>query len=75
MSQPSNYKPSVSITQQLPKEVEERMVKLFDTTLRHDSSPMTQDELKSAIANCEVFVPTVTDIINSDININFKLNE
>lgn len=67
MSQSSNYKPRVSVTKQLPKEVEERMVKLFDTTLRHTSSSMTQDELKSAIANCEVFVPTVTDIINSDI--------
>ena len=63
----SNNKPRVSVTQRLPKVVEDRMVNLFDTTLRHDTNLMTQDELKRAIADCEVFVPTVTDIINSDV--------
>ena len=63
----SNNKPRVSVTQRLPKVVEDRMVNLFDTTLRHDTNLMTKDELKRAIADCEVFVPTVTDIINSDV--------
>ena len=43
------------------------MGELFDTVLRPDDTPMTQDALKAAIADCDVFVPTVTDRIDADV--------
>jgi len=60
-------KPKVVVTRRLPKEVEDRMNDLFETSLRVDDIPMTQDELAAAIADCDVFVPTVTDKINAAI--------
>ncbi len=43
------------------------MSDLFDTVLRVDDTPMTQDELAAAIADCDVFVPTVTDKIDAAV--------
>ena len=40
------------------------MTDLFEAVLRTDDTPMSAAELKAAIANCDVFVPTVTDDIN-----------
>jgi len=59
--------PRVSVTRRLPKNVEDRMTDLFKTTLRDKDTPLNQDELKTAIARCDVFVPTVTDDINADV--------
>jgi len=63
----SDPKPRVIVTRRLPPEIEARMNDLFSTQLRRDDSPMSQSELKNAAANCEVLVPTVTDIIDSDV--------
>ena len=60
-------KPKVVVTRRLPKEVEDRMRDLFETSLRVDDRPMTQDELEASIADCDVFVPTVTDKIDAAI--------
>ena len=60
-------KPKVIVTRRLPIEVENRMADMFDTLLRVDDTPMTQEELAHAIANCDVFVPTVTDRIDADV--------
>lgn len=60
-------KPKVVVTRRLPIEVENRMVDMFDTVLRVDDTPMTQDELAAAIADCDVFVPTVTDRIDAAV--------
>jgi len=60
-------KPKVVVTRRLPEEVESRMADLFDTSLRADDTPMTQAELAAAIADCDVFVPTVTDRIDANV--------
>ena len=60
-------KPKVIVTRRLLVEVETRMADLFDTVLRRDDTPMTQDELAAAIADCDVFVPTVTDKIDASV--------
>ena len=60
-------KPKVIVTRRLPVEVETRMSEMFETILRPDDTPMTQEELASAIANCDVFVPTVTDRIDAAV--------
>lgn len=59
--------PRVAITRKLPDAVEARMRDLFDVRLRGDDTPMTQAELKAAIADCDVFVPTVTDDIDAEV--------
>lgn len=60
-------KPKVVVTRRLPIEVETRMSDMFETVLRSDDTPMTQDELAVAIADCDVFVPTVTDRIDAAV--------
>lgn len=59
--------PRVSVTRRLPQSVEERLTALFNTTLRDEDTPLSEDALKAAISDCDVFVPTVTDEINSDV--------
>ena len=60
-------RPRVRITRRLPEAVEARMDELFDTVARTDDAPMSEAELKSAIADCDVFVPTVTDDITAEV--------
>lgn len=61
------HKPTVFVTRRLPEPVEDRMKDLFDARLRSDDIPLTKKALKKAISDCDVFVPTVTDDITSDI--------
>jgi len=60
-------RPRVAVTRRLPDAVEARMTDLFDMRLRSDDRPMSAAELKAAIADCDVFVPTVTDHIDDSI--------
>ena len=57
----------VILTCRLPEAVEARLTDLFGAQLRTTDAPMTQAELKEAIAKCHVLVPTVTDNLNSDV--------
>lgn len=63
----TGLRPRVVVTRRLPDIIEARLRDLFDVTLRRDNTPMTQDELKAAIRDCDVFVPTVTDRIDADV--------
>ena len=56
--------PRTVVTRKLPDIVEARMDELFDTRFNASDTPMTKDELCAAIADCDVFVPTVTDDIS-----------
>lgn len=67
MAYPSVPNPRVIVTRRLPDEVETRLKDLFGAALRKDDTPMSQGDLKAAIAECDVFVPTVTDDINADV--------
>jgi len=67
MSLLKHPRPRVTVTRRLPEVVESRMKDLFETTLRNEDAPLSHDELKAAIADCDVFVPTVTDEIDADI--------
>ncbi len=59
--------PKVIVTRTLPKAVEKRLVDLFDTQLNTNDIPLSCDEMKRAVQEAEVLVPTVTDMINADI--------
>lgn len=60
-------KPTVFVTRRLPQPVEERMKDLFDARLRTDDIPLSEEELKKAISDCDVFVPTLTDHITDNV--------
>jgi glyoxylate reductase len=60
-------KPLVVITRKLPDPVETRMRELFDARLNIDDHPMTRDELKVAMQEADVLVPTITDRIDDKL--------
>ena len=60
-------RPIVHVTRRLPNSIEDRMRDLFEARLRAEDTPMSEAELKSAISDCDVFVPTVTDSITKDV--------
>ncbi len=60
-------KPSVVVTRRLPDEIEARLADLFQSQLNSNDIAMSQAELKQAVANCDVLVPTVTDQIDKDV--------
>lgn len=58
-------RPKIAVTRELTDAVMDRMADLFDATLNRDDHPMTADELRTAVADCDVLVPTVTDQIDA----------
>lgn len=56
---------SVVVTRRLPAVVETRMKELFNVTLREDDTPMSSEELVSAMQGADVLVPTITDQIDA----------
>jgi lactate dehydrogenase-like 2-hydroxyacid dehydrogenase len=60
-------KPVAIVTRTWPEENEKRLRELFDVKLNDSDKPFTADELKSALQNCDVLMPTVTDKITADI--------
>jgi glyoxylate reductase len=57
--------PRVVVTRELADAVMVRMEQLFDTVNNRGDAPMDQAQLAAAMADCDVFVPTVTDDINA----------
>ena len=60
-------KPSAIVTRRWPDVCESRLKELFDVTLNESDEPFTTDQLKSALQNCDVLMPTVTDKITADV--------
>ncbi|MBA4747449.1 MAG: D-glycerate dehydrogenase [Sphingopyxis sp.] len=66
-TRPRPKRPRVIVTRQLMPSVEARMAELFDVSLSAHDHAFSADELRAAVADCDVFVPTVTDHIDADI--------
>ncbi|MBL4639124.1 MAG: D-glycerate dehydrogenase [Kordiimonadaceae bacterium] len=62
-----NSRPKVVVTRKLPDSIETRMAELFDVTLNLADKPLSAEELKAAVADAHVLVPTVTDTIDADV--------
>lgn len=58
-------RPRIIVTRKLLPAVEERMAELFDASFNADDTPMDRAALTEAMADCDVFVPTVTDSIDA----------
>lgn len=64
-ARPLPPRPRVILTRRLLPEVEARMAELFDLVPNRDDRPMTRPEIEAAMRDCDVLVPTVTDIIDA----------
>jgi glyoxylate reductase len=60
-------KPVVVVTRKLPDVIETRIMELFEARLNLTDEAMSPSELKAAVADADVLVPTVTDRINAGI--------
>ncbi|MCA1748980.1 MAG: D-glycerate dehydrogenase [Sphingomonadales bacterium] len=65
MAQP--VRPRTIVTRKLPNSVERRMGELFEASFNADDHPMRAEELRAAVAEADVLVPTVTDAIDADL--------
>ncbi|MDE2166035.1 MAG: D-glycerate dehydrogenase [Alphaproteobacteria bacterium] len=63
----SAKKPLVVVTRKLPDAVETRMMELFDARLNDSDTALTPEQLKAAMAEADVLVPTVTDHIDAEV--------
>jgi glyoxylate reductase len=59
------HRARVVVTRRLPQAVETRMAELFDVSLNHDDAPFDAAAMATAMADCDVLVPTVTDSIDA----------
>ena len=60
-------KPNVVVTRKLPDAVETRMMELFQARLNTGDQRFSAVELRQAVAEADVLVPTVTDTIDADV--------
>lgn len=60
-------RPRVIATRALMPAVERRMAELFDFVPNGDDHPFTHDEIMTAMRDCDVLVPTVTDRISGGL--------
>jgi glyoxylate reductase len=60
-------RPRIAVTRTLLPAIEERMASLFDATFNSDDQPMDRAALTAAMADCDVLVPTVTDVIDAEL--------
>ncbi|MEQ1529994.1 MAG: D-glycerate dehydrogenase [Methylococcales bacterium] len=60
-------KPKVIVTRRWPTEVEATLKQLYDVQLNEHDTPMTAEQLKSALQNADALLPTVTDPITADV--------
>ncbi|MET0179443.1 MAG: D-glycerate dehydrogenase [Novosphingobium sp.] len=60
-------KPRVVVTRRLLPAIENRMAELFDATFNREDIPLDGAALATAMRDCDVLVPTVTDRIDADL--------
>ena len=57
----------VIVTRAWPAEVEATLKEKYDVQLNETDVAMTKDEMKAALGNCDVFLPTVTDPVDAEV--------
>lgn len=60
-------KPKVIVTRRWHEDIENELVRRFDTQLNEDDHPMTVDELHDALRNADAVLPTVSDKISAEV--------
>jgi glyoxylate reductase len=64
---PRPARPRVAVTRELPDAIAARMAELFDTRFNQSDEAMDRAALLAAVADCDVLVPTVTDVIDAEL--------
>jgi len=64
---PPISRPKIVVTRDLADSVQARMEELFETTLNRNDVPLTRNQLKTAMQDIDVLVPTVTDMIDAEL--------
>jgi glyoxylate reductase len=67
MTERRSLSPRVMVTRCLPAAVMDRLATLFDAVLPPDDRALSADELRAAVADCDVLVPSVTDAIDAGV--------
>jgi lactate dehydrogenase-like 2-hydroxyacid dehydrogenase len=60
-------KPVVIVTRKWPEQVEAQLKQHYDVKLNADDYPMTISELQQAMCEADAVLPTVTDVISSEV--------
>ncbi len=60
-------KPKVLVTRKWPQEVEQQLQDLYDVKLNEKDTPLSVQELKTALQNYDAVLPTVTDPITTEV--------
>lgn len=60
-------RPRVIVTRELTDGVMTRMADLFDVVIHRGEAAMDRDALTKAMADCDVFVPTITDPVDAGL--------
>jgi glyoxylate reductase len=60
-------RPKVTVTRELSDDVMARMEELFDAVLNCPDAPMSRADLERAIADTDVLVPTITDVVDAEL--------
>jgi lactate dehydrogenase-like 2-hydroxyacid dehydrogenase len=55
------------VTRRLPASVEDQLRQLYDVVLNSSDEPMSRQDLRAAMRDCDGLVPTITDRIDADI--------
>jgi len=64
---PRPASPRVIVTRCLPDVTQTRMAELFDARFNPDDRPLSRYELATAMQECDVLVPTVTDDLDPEL--------
>ena len=57
----------VIVSRAWPEEVQAQLREKYDVTLNEKDVAMSKDEMKEALANCDAFLPTVTDPVDAEV--------
>jgi glyoxylate reductase len=60
-------RPTVTVTRELTDGVMQRMDTLFNAFINREDRPLSRAELELAVADTDVFVPTITDVVDADL--------
>jgi lactate dehydrogenase-like 2-hydroxyacid dehydrogenase len=60
-------RPRVVVTRRLPEAVERQLVERFDAQLNATDTPLTPEQLASAVRTADALLPTVTDRVTADV--------
>lgn len=67
MTDKDQARPRICVTRRLPAPVEEYLGQFYETILNPGDRPMSRDELRTAMRECDALVPTITDRIDEEL--------